>query len=140
MVLKRIDGRKPDELRPLVIHAGVLERAQGSAIVKMGRTIALAAVYGPRKLFSKHQQNPNKAVLDCIYTMAPFSTDERVRTGPNRRSTEISKVVRQALESVICVEEFPRAGIDIHIGILQAEAGTRTAAINAASVPCGHHL
>lgn len=134
MAMKRIDGRKPDELRPVTIKAGVLERAQGSALVSLGRTTALAAVYGPKRLFSKHQQNPNKAVLECKYLMAPFSTDERIRPGPNRRSTEISKVVRLALESVILLEEFPRAGIEVHVGILQAEAGTRTAAVNAASV------
>ena len=134
MVLKRIDGRKVDEIRPIVVQAGVLERATGSALVKLGRTTALAAVYGPKRLFSKHQQNANRAVLECKYLMAPFSTDERVKPGPNRRSTEISKVMRQALEPAIHLEEFPRAGIEIHVGILQAEAGTRTAAINAASV------
>lgn len=132
--LKRIDGRKPDEIRPIVMQAGVLERATGSGFVKLGRTTALAAVYGPKKLFSKHQQDPNKAVLECQYLMAPFSTDERIRPGPNRRSTEISKVMRQSLEPAIYLEEFPRAIIDIHVVILQAEAGTRTAAINAASI------
>jgi len=134
MALKRIDGRKPEDIRPILIQAGVLERAQGSALVKLGRTTALAAVYGPKRMFSKHHQDPNKAVLECKYLMAPFSTDERVRPGPNRRSTEISKVMRLALEPALFLEEFPRAGIAVHVGILQAEAGTRTAAINAASV------
>ena len=132
--MKRIDGRKPEELRELVIKAGVLERAQGSALVKLGRTTALAAVYGPKRLFSKHQQIPNRALLEAQYVMLPFSTDDRIRPGTSRRSTEISKVMRLALEPVICLEEFPRAGIEIHVAILQAEAGTRTAAINAASV------
>ena len=131
---KRMDGRKPEDLRPIIMQAGVLERATGSALVKMGRTTALAAVYGPKRLLSKHRQDPNRAVLECQYLMAPFSTDERVRPGPNRRSTEISKVMRQALEPAIYLEEFPRAIIDIHVVILQAEAGTRTAAINAASI------
>lgn len=134
MTMKRIDGRKPEDIRPITIQAGVLERAQGSAIVKLGRTTALAAVYGPKKLPSKHMQDANKAVLECQYVMAPFSTDERIRPGNSRRSTEISKVMRLALEPAICLEEFPRAGINIQVGILQAEAGTRTAAINAASV------
>jgi len=132
--MKRIDGRKPEELRQLVVKAGVLERAQGSALVKLGRTTALAAVYGPKRLFSKHQQIPNKGLLEAHYVMLPFSTDDRIRPGTSRRSTEISKVMRLALEPVLFLEEFPRAGIEIHVAILQAEAGTRTAAINAASV------
>ncbi len=131
----RLDGRKKwDELRPISIEAGVLERADGSAMVKMGRTIALAGVFGPRKLFSRAQQNSSRAVLRLIYNMVPFSTDERVRPGPSRRSTEISKVARGALEPAIFLEEFPKATIDLQVDILQAEAGTRTAAINAASV------
>ncbi len=134
MVTKRIDGRKPEELRQLVIKAGVLERAQGSALVKLGRTTALAAVYGPKRLFSKHQQIPTRALLEAQYVMLPFSTEDRIRPGNSRRSTEISKVMRLALEPVICLEEFPKAGIEVHVAILQAEAGTRTAAINAASV------
>ncbi|HLD42212.1 MAG TPA: exosome complex exonuclease Rrp41 [archaeon] len=134
MAMKRIDGRKPEELRQLVVKAGVLERAQGSALVKLGRTTALAAVYGPKRLFSKHQQIPNKGLLEAHYVMLPFSTDDRIRPGTSRRSTEISKVMRLALEPVLFLEEFPRAGIEIHVAILQAEAGTRTAAINAASV------
>lgn len=132
--MKRLDGRKADELRPLVIQAGVLPRAHGSAIVKMGRTTALAAVYGPRELHSRYLQNPSKARLKCTYNMAPFSTDERCRPGPSRRSMEISKVMRLALEPAIVLEDFPKAEIKLNVIILQAEAGTRTAAINAASV------
>ncbi|HLD56739.1 MAG TPA: exosome complex exonuclease Rrp41 [archaeon] len=132
--MKRIDGRKPDEIRPITMQAGVLKRAKGSAMVKLGRTMAIAGVYGPRKLHSKHQQDSTKAVLKLTYSMAPFSTDERVRPGPSRRSTEISKVIRQALEAAICLEEFPKAVIEVQIDILQAEASTRVAALNAASI------
>ena len=132
--MKRDDGRKAEELRPLEIRAGVLEKATGSALVKMGLTQALVAVYGPRSLHPKHLQISDKALLQTIYTMVPFSTYERVRPGHSRRSTEISKVIKDALEPVVCTEEFPKATIDVYIDILQADAGTRTAAINAAAV------
>ena len=66
--------------------------------------------------------------------MVPFSTDERVRPGPSRRSQEICKVTRESLEPVVCLEEFPKATIDIYINIMEADAGTRTAGINAASL------
>lgn len=127
-------GRKPDELRPLEIKAGIIPNANGSAMVKMGKTIAVAAVYGPRSLYPKFVQISDRAILRCNYTMVPFSTEERARPGPSRRSKEISKVTKNALESVICLEDFPKAVIDVFIDIIQANSGTRCAGINAASV------
>lgn len=132
--MKREDGRKADEIRPVKMEVGVIKNADGSAMVSLGKTIALAAVYGPRKLHPKHKQNNERAVLQCNYTMAPFSTSERVRPGPSRRSVEISKVTKDALEPALFLEEFPRTAIDLYIVILQANAGTRTAGINAASL------
>ena len=131
---KRLDGRMPDELRPLKIEAGILERADGSAYVELGANKVLAAVYGPREMHPRHRQQPDTAVLRCRYNMAPFSVDERKRPGPDRRSVEISKVTREALEPVLFLELYPRSVIDVFIEILQADAGTRTAGINAATV------
>lgn len=131
---KRLDGRRPDELRPLKIEAGVLKRADGSAYVELGANKVLAAVYGPREMHPRHLQQPDTAVLRCRYSMAPFSVEERKRPGPDRRSVEISKVIREALEPVVFTELYPRSAIDVFIEILQADAGTRTAGINAASV------
>lgn len=132
--MERLDKRKPDELRPIIMKAGVIANANGSALVKIGKTQAIVAVYGPRELYPLHLQDPTKAVLRCRYTMVPFSSEERVRPGPSRRSVEISKVTREALESVLFLKEYPRTVIDIYIDILQADSGTRTAGINAASI------
>lgn len=132
--MKRIDGRKPEDLRDLEIEAGVLENATGSARVRMGRTIAIAGVYGPREMFPRRLQNPEKATLQLRYTMAPFSTDERVRPGRSRRGQEISMVAGKALDAAVFLDEFPKASIDVFVDMMQSDAGTRTAAINAASV------
>lgn len=132
--MTRLDKRKHDELRPIFMKVGVLQNANGSAIVKLGKTTAIAAVYGPRELFPKHLQSNDKALLKCHYAMAPFSTNERVKPGPSRRSSEISKVTRDSLMPAIFAEEFPRTTIDVYIVITQANAGTRTAGINAASL------
>lgn len=132
--MKREDGRKPDEMRELEIKAGVIREANGSAMVKLGKTTAVAAVYGPRETHPRHLAEPDRAILRCFYNMAPFSTKERVRPGRSRRSTEISKVTREALEPALFLNEYPRASIEVYIEILQADAGTRTAGINAASV------
>jgi exosome complex component RRP41 len=100
----------------------------------MGRNKVVAAVYGPREVHPRHLQEPSKAVIRYRYNMAPFSVEERKRPGPDRRSVEISKVSREAYESVIMKELFPRSGIDIFVEVLQADAGTRTACLNAATV------
>ena len=131
---RRLDGRLPDELRPLKIQAGVLKRADGSAYVELGENKVLAAVYGPREMHPRHLQQPDTAVLRCRYNMAPFSVEERKRPGPDRRSVEISKVTREAIEPVVFLELYPRSAIDVFIEILQADAGTRTTGITAASV------
>ena len=132
--MPREDGRKPDELREVEMKVGVIKNADGSAMVRLGKTIAYAAVYGPREMHPKHLQDNKKAVLTCIYMMAPFSTMERVRPGPSRRSQEISLVTKSALESVVQLKDYPKSAIDIYIIITQANAGTRTAGINAASL------
>ncbi len=131
---KRLDGRGFEELRPIKIEAGVLKRADGSCYLEMGKNKIIAAVYGPREVHPRHLQDPSKAVIRYRYNMAPFSVEERKKPGPDRRSVEISKVSREALEPVIMKELFPRSGIDVFVEVLQADAGTRTACLNAASV------
>ena len=131
---RRLDGRRPDELRKIKIEAGVLHRADGSCYLEWGGNKILAAVYGPREALPKHTQNPLKAVVNARYNMAAFSVEERKRPGPDRRSVEISKVISEALEKVILTDKFPRASIDVNIEVLDAEAGTRCAGLTAAAV------
>lgn len=131
---KRIDGRKPDELRKIKIEAGVLHRAEGSCYLEWGGNKVIAAVYGPREAIPRHTQNPLRAIVNARYNMAAFSVDDRKRPGPDRRSREISKVISEALENVILLEKFPRASIDVNIEVLDAEAGTRCAGLTAAGV------
>ncbi|WP_054841121.1 exosome complex exonuclease Rrp41 [Thermococcus peptonophilus] len=133
---KRIDGRKKYELRPIKMEVGVLKNADGSAYIEWGgKNKVLAAVYGPREIHPKHLQRPDRAILRVRYNMAPFSVEERKKPGPDRRSVEISKVIRGgALEPALLLHMFPRTAIDVFIEILQADAGTRVAGITAASL------
>jgi len=130
----RLDGRKKEELRPIKIEVGVLKRADGSCYLEHGGNKVMAAVYGPREVHPRHLQRPTKAVLRYKYNMASFSVGERKRPGPDRRSIEISKVSREAMESVVFRERFPKTAIDIFVEVLQSDAGTRAAGINAAAV------
>ncbi|MBE0519217.1 MAG: exosome complex exonuclease Rrp41 [Thermoplasmata archaeon] len=131
---KRVDGRRPDEMRPIKIEAGVLNKADGSAYVEWGLNKVLAAVYGPRECHPRHLQNTTRALVQCHYNMAAFSVDDRKRPGPDRRSHEISKITSEALTHVVFTEYFPRTSIDVYIEVLQANAGTRCAGLTAASV------
>ena len=131
---KRYDGRKPDELRPLKIESGVLPHADGSAYIEMGRNKILVGVFGPREMHPKRFSKPNMATLRCRYHMAPFSVNPRRSPAPSRRDNEISMVMRYALEPAVFLERYPRSVIDVYAEILEADGGTRTACINAASV------
>jgi exosome complex component RRP41 len=134
MPIKRSDNRKANELRKMSAQVGVIPNADGSAIFSFGKTVAIAAVYGPRKLHPQHMQNPCKGVLRCNYDLLSFSVSDRKKPGPSRRSKEISEVTGWALEPVLDLKSFPNTVIDVQIYILQADAGTRTAGINAASL------
>lgn len=132
--MKRTDGRKFDEARPIEMKVGVIKNAQGSALFKIGNTHVIAGVYGPRDLFPKFLQNPKKAMLRCTYDMSSFSVSDRKKPGPSRRSQELSMVITNSLAPAVFLEEYPRTVIDVFIEVTQADAGTRCAAICAASL------
>ena len=132
---QRIDGRKFDETRPIEAKVGVIKRADGSAMFKIGNTWAYAAVYGPRNLHPKFLQDPQRGILRCSYNMMPFSSSgERVRPGGSRRSKEISLVSQKALLPVLNLEDYPNSVVDVFIELPQTEAGSRCAGICAASM------
>jgi len=135
---KRPDKRKMDELRPIKAEVGIIPNADGSAMFAFGDTVAIAAVYGPKQMHQQHMQDPEQTVLRCNYNMLPFSVTERARPGPNRRSKEIGMVTSNALAKVIDLKKFPSTVIDIEIMILQANASTRCAGINAAAMALAH--
>lgn len=131
---ERVDGRKADELRPIIIETGVIPNADGSAYIEMGRNRIVAGVYGPREMHPKRLSKPNKGVLRVRYHMSPFSVDPRRSPAPSRRDTEISMVMGDALEPALFLERYPRSVIDVFVEIIQADGGTRCASINAAAV------
>ncbi len=139
MVYKRTDGRKNDEMRsPIVAKVGIIPNADGSAMFQIGKTIAIAAVYGPKKMHPQHSQNPERGTLRCTYNMMSFSVEDRIRPGPSRRSTEISKITQWALDPIVMLGRYPNMVVDVHINITQADAGTRCAGINAAAMALAH--
>jgi exosome complex component RRP41 len=130
----RLDGRRIDELRPVRIEVGILKNADGSALIEFGKNKIMAAVYGPKEVHPKHSALPDRSLLRCRYHMSPFSTEERKNPAPSRREIEISKVIREALEPALMLEDYPRTAIDVFVEVLQSDGGSRCAGISAASV------
>ena len=104
---KRLDGRKPAELRKITAEVGVIEKAVGSAKFTMGETVAVASVYGPMEVHPRHKEKSDRAILKVNYAMLPFSTSDRCRPGPSRRSKEISKVISESLEASLLLHKYP---------------------------------
>ncbi len=130
----RVDGRKPDELRPIKLEVGVLQNANGSAYVEFGKNKIMVGVYGPREAHPKRIIRPDRAIIRCRYRMAPFSVEERKNPAPSRREVEISKVIREALEPAVISEYFPRTTIDLFVEVLQSDGGSRCAGIVGSSL------
>ena len=131
---KRLDGRMWDELRPIKMEVGVVKNADGSAHIEWGKNKITAAVYGPKEVHPKHQVLPDRALLRSRYHMAPFSVDERKNPAPSRREIEISKVIREALQPAVILEDYPRTAIEVWVEVLQSDGGSRVAGITAASM------
>ncbi len=130
----RCDGRTVDQPRNIMIKAGVLKNANGSAYIEFGENKILAGVFGPRDVHPKHLANTDRGILRCRYHMEPFSVSERKNPAPSRREIEISKVIKEALEPAVMLENFPRTVVDVYIEVLQADGGSRCAALDAAAV------
>jgi len=132
---KRLDGRGLEDLREIKIVARVLNDAEGSAYIEWGKNKILVGIYGPRECIPRHDQSLYRSIIRCRYNMAPFSgAEEHGRSGPSRRSKELSKVIKEAFENVIISENFPKTQIEIFIEVLQSDGGTRCAAVTAAAV------
>lgn len=130
----RIDKRLPDQTREIKMKVGNIASANGSAEVSFGNTTALASVHGPRPLFPKHLQESQTGILRVRYNMAPFSVVDRKSPGSDRRSTEISKVMRLALEPSLFLDDYPKVTVDGYVEIIQADGSTRVTGINALSL------
>lgn len=133
----RIDGRRPDELRPVSIERGVAKFAEGSCLIKMGDThmLVTATVEDGVPRFLKGQ---GQGWVTAEYAMLPRSGKQRnqrdANRGPNGRSMEIQRLIGRCLRSVVNMKALGERTVTLDCDALQADGGTRTAAITAAYV------
>ena len=141
---ERPDGRAFDQLRPVKIEVGVSKFAEGSARVSFGDTqvLCLATVEEsvPRHLLGKDQ-----GWVTAEYAMLPRSTPERSRREslegrPGGRTFEIQRLVGRALRGAVDLKALGQRSVIIDCEVIQADGGTRTAAITGGWVALSHAL
>jgi exosome complex component RRP41 len=129
----RLDGRKNDELREIEIAMDVVKDSNGSAMVSMGETKAIAWINGPRE--AKSKSFDNKGSIKCIFSLAPFSTLVRKKDYKrDLKMREFSKTLKDIFEQVILLELYKKSEIVINVLITQSDGSYKSAAINAATL------
>jgi len=132
------EGRAPDELRPLTIEPGFLENAHGSALITLGKTRVLCTATVedgvPRWLMGQ-----GTGWLTAEYGMLPASANERIRreasAGKQKgRTVEIQRLIGRAIRGAYDLKNLGERTVWLDCDVLQADGGTRTAAVTGAWV------
>jgi ribonuclease PH len=136
--MARIDGRDPDQLRPVTITRGWLDHAEGSVLVEFGRTRVLCAA-SVTKGVPRWRKGSGLGWVTAEYAMLPRSTNTRsdresVKGRIGGRTHEISRLVGRSLRAAIDYKALGENTIVLDCDVLQADGGTRTAAITGAYV------
>jgi ribonuclease PH len=138
--MNRPDGRPDDQIRPLSFHLGIAPHAAGSVLVASGETrvICSAMVEESVPRWMK-EQSVTGGWLTAEYSMLPYSTLQRKARDSSKgkvdgRSVEIQRLIGRALRSVVDLELLGSRTLWVDCDVLQADGGTRTAAITGACV------
>jgi len=138
MSFARTDGRAPNELRPVKITPGFLEYAEGSVLIEMGNTRVICAASLEERV-PPFLRNTGQGWLTAEYAMLPRSTQTRTaretgRGGASGRTHEIQRLIGRSLRAVADMKALGERTLTIDCDVLQADGGTRTAAITGAYV------
>jgi ribonuclease PH len=137
---QRNDGRAPDQVRPVSFELNIAPHASGSVLVGMGNTRVICGVTieetVPRWM---KEQNITGGWLTAEYSMLPYSTTTRkprdiTKGRLDGRSTEIQRLIGRSLRAVVDLEKLGPRTMWVDCDVLQADGGTRTAAITGASL------
>ena len=134
----RPSGRRPDQLREVSLEPGVAAHAEGSCMVKFGRTHVLCTA-SLENTVPSFLKGTGKGWVTAEYGMLPRATGERMRREAavgkqSGRTLEIQRLIGRALRAVTDVKGFGERQIVIDCDVIQADGGTRTAAITGAFV------
>ena len=127
--MTRADGRRADQLRPITIEPDYQRHPAGSALVRFGGTHVLCAASVEEGAPRWREQ---KGWVTGEYAMLPGATDtrsRRERNGPGGRSKEIERLIGRSLRAVVDLDALPDITITVDCDVIEADGGTRTAAI-----------
>jgi ribonuclease PH len=129
--MTRLDGRAPNELRPVRLCPGYLPLHPANCLVQMGQTWVLCAA-SVREQVPPFLEGQGRGWVTAEYSMLPASSRERVarERQSSGRSQEISRLIGRSLRAAVDLERLGPRTITIDCDVLQADGGTRTAAIN----------
>jgi ribonuclease PH len=137
---RRADGRNPDELRPLRFQNHIAPNATGSTLVEWGNTRVICGVTIDEKVPRwMKEQGVTGGWITAEYSMLPYSTHTRKARDSSKgrvdgRSTEIQRLIGRAMRSAVDLEALGSRTAWVDCDVLQADGGTRTAAITGAQV------
>ncbi len=134
----RADGRTPDTLRPFEIQLDFVENPTGSALIRAGRTLVLCTVHVANQV-PAFLRGTGRGWVTAEYSLLPGSTDTRseresVRGRPSGRTQEIQRLIGRSLRAITDMELLGERCLYVDCDVLQADGGTRTAAITGAYV------
>ena len=134
----RADGRTPDQLRPVTIERGWSRQAEGSALISFGNTRVLCTASFTNGV-PRWMSGKGRGWVTAEYAMLPRSTNERmdreaVKGRVGGRTHEISRLIGRSLRAVVDMKALGENTIVLDCDVLQADGGTRTAAITGAYV------
>jgi len=138
MSVTRSDQRRPDQLRPITIEAGIAPHASGSVLIGFGHTrVICAATIEPKVPSWMRQQGVSGGWLTAEYSMLPYSTLDRkprdITKGKiDGRTVEIQRLIGRSLRAVLDLQKLGENTLWIDCDVLQADGGTRTASITGA--------
>ena len=133
--MTRIDGRTPADLRPVRIQPGALAYAEGSALIETGDTRVLCAV-SVEDGVPRFLRGAGQGWLTAEYAMLPRSTNTRTPRSASSggRAREIQRLIGRSLRAVVDLRALGERTLTVDCDVLQADGGTRTAAITGAYV------
>ncbi len=129
----RNDGRGADQIRPVTIERGFVRNSPGSVLYRAGSTVVLATAQISESV-PPFLEGKGVGWLTAEYAMLPGSTPTRARRGGDGRATEIQRLIGRSLRAVIDRTALGPFTIHVDTDVLNADGGTRTAAITAAFV------
>ncbi|HKP09955.1 MAG TPA: ribonuclease PH, partial [Gaiella sp.] len=136
--MTRHDGRRPDQLRELDLQPDFLEQPHGSVLYAQGRTVVLCTATLDEDI-PRWLRGKGKGWMTAEYSLLPASTGERTQRGvsrgrPDGRTVEIQRLIGRALRSVCDFKALGERTLWLDCDVLQADGGTRCAAITGAYV------